>query len=251
LPGTVAAIESMPADPPGTGQADPPLKIRERYTGESGRSYHERRFAIPEAAYPWVARVRARKIAPQVSAEDRVVEFGVGHGWNLAALTCRERVGFDVAAHVAPIVREHGIAFVERAEVLRSGSADVLICHHVLEHVPDPVETLAELRRILSPKGRLLLFVPYETGRRFRHYAADEPDHHLFSWTPQTLGNLVHDCGFSVSSAGIGEYGYDRVAAVWACRLRLGEPGFHALRRLALTLRPSREVRIVAIKQAA
>ncbi|HKX10106.1 MAG TPA: class I SAM-dependent methyltransferase [Stellaceae bacterium] len=229
--------------------SNPSRAAREHYVGEAGRSYHERRFAIPDAAYDWVARSRSRKIAPQVSAANMVVEFGVGHGWNLAALECHARIGFDVGAHVAPIVRDHGIAFVERAEELRSGSADVLICHHVLEHVPEPAETLAELRRILSPAGRLLLFVPYETERRFRRYTTDEPDHHLFSWTPQSLGNLVHDCGFAVTSAGLGEFGYDRIAAVWAYRLRLGELGFRLLRRLALTARPAREVRVVATKR--
>ena len=228
---------------------EPVLAIQERYVGEAGRAYHASRFAIPEAAYPWVSLARARKIAPHVRMESTVVEFGVGHGWNLAALRCRERIGFDVGAHVAPIVRQHGITFVERPEELRSGSADVLICHHVLEHVSAPTETLAELRRILSPAGHLLLFVPYETQRRFRRYTEAEPDHHLFSWTPQSLGNLVHDCGFSVESAGLGEYGYDRIAAVWACRLRLGEVGFRLLRRLALVVRPAREVRIVATKR--
>jgi SAM-dependent methyltransferase len=240
----------MPADRLEAAPSDPSLAIRERYTGESGRFYHESLLTIPDAAFPWVARLRARKIAPHVRPESTVVEFGVGHGWNLAALQCRERIGFDVGAQVAPIVRKQGIVFVERAEDLRSGSADVLVCHHVLEHVPSPADTLADLRRILAPGGRLLLFVPYEFERRYRRYVADEPNHHLFSWTPQTLGNLVWDCGFAPSSVGIGEYGYDRVAAVWAGRLRLGEPGFHALRRLALTLRPVREVRIVATKRS-
>jgi SAM-dependent methyltransferase len=242
-PGTVAM--AMSADP----TPDPSLAVHGHYVGEAGRAYHARRFAIPDVAYDWVARSRARKIAPRVSANDTVVEFGVGHGWNLAALACGRRIGFDLGTHVASIVRAHGIDFVERAAELRDGSADVLVCHHLLEHVPDPAETLAELRRVLSPTGRLLLFVPYETERRFRRYTDDEPDHHLFSWTPQSLGNLVHDCGFSVDSAGLGEFGSDRISAAWACRLRLGEPGFQLLRRLALTLRPAREVRIVATKR--
>lgn len=240
----------MPVDPEGARERDPSLAIEERYTGDSGRAYHESRFGIPEASYPWVARMRARKIAPHVRAEDTVVEFGVGHGWNLAALACRERIGFDVGAHVAPILRQHGIAFVERAEELRSGSTDVLICHHVLEHVADPAKTLAEFRRILAPQGRLLLFVPYEIERRFRRYRTDEPNHHLFSWTTQSLGNLVTDSGFAVASARVGEFGYDRIAAVWSHRLHLGELGFRALRRAAHTLRPGREVRIVATRQS-
>lgn len=229
-------------------QDDTDLAIRERYTGESGRSYHENRFAIPDDAYDWVARQRARKFASHLSPGGTVVEFGVGHGWNLAALRCRERIGFDVAAHVAPVVRKHGIAFVERSEDLPSATADVLICHHVLEHVPHPAATLKEIQRVLARGGRLLLFVPYEVERRQRRYVEHELDHHLFSWTPQTLGNLVRDCGFSLSSASIGRSGYDRVAAVWAHRLGFGELGFRALRGLGLMVRPVREVRIVAIK---
>jgi SAM-dependent methyltransferase len=230
---------------------DAATEIQHRYTGDSGRTYHESRFAIPESAYLWVARLRAEKIAPHLDAQNTVVEFGVGHGWNLAALNCRARIGYDVADHVAPIVRSHGIEFVGEPEELRSGSANLLICHHVLEHVPSPAETLFELRRILAPDGRLLLFVPYETGRRSRQYLAEEPDHHLYSWTVQTLGNLVSACGFLPISIGIGEYGYDRLAAAWSCRLHLGEPGFRMLRRLALMLRPVREVRLVAAKRDA
>jgi hypothetical protein len=64
----------------------------------------------------------------------------------------------------------------------------------------------------------------------------------------QTLGNLVQECGFRVAQAATGRFGYDRFAAVWAVKLRLGEPGFRALRRLLLTLKPAREVRLVATR---
>jgi hypothetical protein len=37
---------------------------------------------------------------------------------------------------------------------------DVLLCAHVLEHVPDTGTALAELRRVLAPGGHLLLQVP-------------------------------------------------------------------------------------------
>jgi hypothetical protein len=41
-------------------------------------------------------------------------------------------------------------------------------------------------------------------------------------------------------------YGYDRFAALWANRLRLGEPGFRTLRRLLQRLRPLRESYVIA-----
>ena len=225
---------------------DPLSAARLRYEGEAGRLYHDAKFAVPTEAYSWVARARAGKLARHVSEADIVVEFGVGMGWNLAALHCRERIGIDLGKHLAPTLRAHGITFIDRSEALADGSATVAVCHHVLEHVPHPADTLVELRRILAPGGRLLLFVPYEAERRYRRYVVDEPNHHLYAWNAQTLGNLVADCGFAVISAGIARYGYDRVASVWAHRLGLGEPGFHALQRSAQFIRPAWEVRIVA-----
>jgi SAM-dependent methyltransferase len=42
---------------------------------------------------------------------------------------------------------------------------DVMLCAHVLEHVPDTDKALAELRRVTAPGGHLLLQVPVLQGR--------------------------------------------------------------------------------------
>jgi len=39
---------------------------------------------------------------------------------------------------------------------------DLVICSHVLEHVPDDRAALAEIRRVLRPSGHAILFVPVE-----------------------------------------------------------------------------------------
>jgi hypothetical protein len=41
---------------------------------------------------------------------------------------------------------------------------DVMLCAHVLEHVPDTDKALAELRRVMAPGGHLLLQVPVLQG---------------------------------------------------------------------------------------
>jgi len=40
------------------------------------------------------------------------------------------------------------------------GTFDVVICSHVLEHVPDDVQAMREIRRILRPGGVAVLLVP-------------------------------------------------------------------------------------------
>ncbi|MEW8508100.1 MAG: methyltransferase domain-containing protein [Candidatus Thiodiazotropha sp.] len=225
-------------------------RIKQRYQGEQGREYHGKKREIPDAAFPWVAQLRHEKIAPQVRSSDVVMEYGVGFGWNIARLDCRQRLGFDLAQHLAPLLSSQGIEFVPDTSVLADHSVDVMVCHHVLEHVPSPVEVLAELRRLLKQHGKLLLFVPYEKESRYRRYDPQEPNHHLYAWNVQTLGNLVSDCGFEIVEGGIRRFGYDRFAATWAQRLGLGESGFRLIRGLVHSVKPAQEVCIVALPQS-
>ena len=226
-------------------------QAQRHYRGDAGRRYQEFKRGLPEQAIPWVAALRARKFAPLVGADDVVLEYGVGSGWNLAALNCRRKIGFDVADFLEPSLRALGIEFVANTRVLPEAFADVVICHHTLEHVLHPPDVLEEIRRLLKPAGRLPLYVPFEREGRYEHFRPAEPNHHLYSWNVQTLGNLVEEAGFQVSRAGIGEFGYSRFAADWAAKLRLGEAGFRGLRRLLHLVRPAFEVRIIAIKPVA
>ena len=218
------------------------------YQGEAGRRYQEVKRGVPDAAVAWVARLRAEKIAPAVRSTDTVLEYGVGLGWNLAALHCARKIGFDVADFLESSVRALGIEYVADTKGITDGTIEVVVCHHTLEHVADPPVVLREIWRLLAPGGKLLLFVPLERGAKYSQYSPDEPNHHLYSWNTQTLGNLVREFGFEITQAGIGEFGYSRFAAVLASRFRLGETGFRALRRLLHILKPLREVRIIALK---
>lgn len=226
----------------------PEDKTRQRYQGSEGMRYHQGKRAIPEAAFYWVARLRAEKLAPHLRPGDTVLEYGVGLGWNLAALQCGRRIGFDVGEFLGSTVRQHGIEFITDVKSQADASVDAVICHHTLEHTWHPGNVLADIRRLLKPGGRLLLFVPFEKERRFRKFNPAEANHHVYSWNAQTLGNLVHDAGYRVRIARIAPFGQERFAANWAFRFGLGEGGFRALRWVANFLKHEREVRVIAEK---
>jgi SAM-dependent methyltransferase len=51
----------------------------------------------------------------------------------------------------------------------RDGSFDVILCNHVLEHVPEDRKAMAELYRVLKPGGWAILQVPIAMGLERTH----------------------------------------------------------------------------------
>ena len=222
--------------------------VRRLSSSEKKTDYQTTMGFVPDEAYPWVAKLRMRKIIPHVKENDTVLEYGVRFGWNLALIKCKKRLGFDLSDSLAPIVREHGIEFINDLVAISDDSIDVIICHHQLEHELAPAEVLSALKRILRPNGKLLLFVPYEKGKRTLGYDMYDRYHRLYSWNVQTLGNLVKANGFKVIEGQVGRYGYERFSAVLANRYKLGELGFRVIRRAIHLVRPGYEVELVATK---
>jgi SAM-dependent methyltransferase len=72
-------------------------------------------------------------------------------------------------------------------------SYDVILCHHVIEHVPDDRKALKELNRILKGHGILFLSVPIDLARvTTLEYAAPNPqfDDHYFCYGMDFKGRL-------------------------------------------------------------
>jgi SAM-dependent methyltransferase len=228
---------------PSNGSSDPASRL---YQGEAGRRYHEGKRGLPPSVEPWLVRLRAERFQPWVAASDTVVELGVGAGWNLAGLHCARRIGVDPADHLAPGLAAHGIEWIPHLKSLINGMADLALCHHTLEHLLHPADALAELARVLKPQGRLVLGVPWETERRYRHYRSDDRNQHLYHWNVQNLGNLAAVLGWRMERLGVRAYGWDRFTATLAWRWHLGERGFRLLRRTCMLLRPLREVELIA-----
>src|SRR5215213_2144257 len=82
------------------------------YRGEAGQRYQQQKRAVPDAAVPWVARLRAEKFSGFMKSTDTVVEFGVGLGWNLAELQCARRIGTDLQDFLPDDLKKSGVKFV-------------------------------------------------------------------------------------------------------------------------------------------
>jgi SAM-dependent methyltransferase len=80
---------------------------------------------------------------------------------------------------------------------------DIITASQVLEHVPDPVATLAKMKSLLAPGGMIWLAVP-NAGCRWAHSlgwqwdGADLP-YHLLHFNPTSMGATAERAGLSVS----------------------------------------------------
>jgi len=212
-----------------------------------GEEYYRDEMKIEGEMFAWVSRLRGQKIQPYVLETDSVFEFGVGNGVALSHIQCAEKYGYDINPFALTEAEQRGIKVLTSLEGIES-KFDVAFSHHCLEHLTNPTECLLTLKRILKAGGMLLIFVPYDEQRRYRRHIKSDTNHHLFSWTPHTLSNLIEDCGFTVESVGLELFGYDRIAARTSLMLGAGELGMRVLRRLAHMIRREREIRIVAKK---
>src|SRR5207253_8206909 len=72
-------------------------------------------------------------------------------------------------------------------------SFDCVICTEVLEHCPEPRETMAEIARVLKPGGWVFLTTPFL--RPLHEMPSD-----YYRYTPSGLGRLAETTGLIVRS---------------------------------------------------
>jgi SAM-dependent methyltransferase len=185
------------------------------------------------------------KFEPHLSAGDAVVDFGCGTGALLERLDVARKTGVEVSEPARLQAAARGLAVVAATAELPDGSADVAISNHALEHTLAPLHELRELRRVLRPGGRLVVWLPLDDWRAQRRPRADDPDHHLYTWTPKLLANLLAEAGFEVRSCSV-------VTRAWPPRAHLltwlPRPVFEALGTVWAVLRRRRQLAAVAYR---
>jgi ubiquinone/menaquinone biosynthesis C-methylase UbiE len=149
-----------------------------------------------------------------VRAGDRVLDLGCGDGPLTGVLgevagTDGSVVGVDVAEAALRRARARhpqltfALAPIDGALPFDDGSFDVVWSSEVIEHVADTARWLSEVRRVLVPRGRLLLTTPSHGRLRLaiggiERYSEPLGDHlHLYS--ARSLRELLTDFGFAVT----------------------------------------------------
>ena len=147
----------------------------------------------------WWERERQRLLIEVMSTPAAAhVDVGCGRGGIAAELAARGTFVVAVDMHPYDEWRQHpNVAFVQ-ADVdklpFRSGAFDRLSVLDVIEHVPDDEAVLAELRRVSTDTGRLIVTVPADPRLWSAH---DEAVGHHRRYEVATLEARTRRAGFS------------------------------------------------------
>jgi len=163
-------------------------------------------FQVEESHWWYVGRRRIiqslveRICATLNTPNPNILDVGCGTGANLKMLAAYGKTeGVDISEQAVEFCRQRGLdsVMLGAAEQLpyANESFDLVISLDVIEHLDDDVAGLQEMRRVLRPDGRLLLFVP---AFMFLWGVQDDVSNHRRRYTLPSLLKAVEAAGFSV-----------------------------------------------------
>jgi SAM-dependent methyltransferase len=119
------------------------------------------------------------------SLNSRILDVGSSDGERLVTFAA---AGYTDLTGIDPFIAEER-AYLGRVRILKrrledlSGEFEFIMLNHSLEHMPDPTHSLLEVRRLLAPRGWVMVRVPVAGGYGWRtyreHWFGLEPPRHI------------------------------------------------------------------------
>jgi len=139
----------------------------------------------------------------------RLLELGCAYGFFLQeARPYFDVAGLELAEDAAAHCRRDGLdvaaGLADAANLARFGRRDVIVMLDVIEHLPQPRETLALCAQHLDPGGIIVIttgdFASPYARLAGRHWRLMTPPQHLWFFTPESMRRLAGGIGLSVAS---------------------------------------------------
>lgn len=145
-----------------------------------------------------------RQIA--LNRQSSILDVGCGSGRDLVKM--REH-GFTSLTGIDPYIPAsidygNGLVIHRMGLCDLDGTWDVIKFNHVFEHLPDPLDALRHVRRLLAPGGTCIIRVPVVPCHAFDEYGIywmqlDAP-RHLYLYSPAALELLARRAGLRVDT---------------------------------------------------
>lgn len=165
-----------------------PVVVPERLDAPAGE--HD---PHPDSAW-WGVHAARYSFGTEYVAGQRVLDIacGTGYGMRILSSTARIVIGVDRDIVAARSARDAGPVVVANGSALpfRTSAFDVVTSFETLEHLEERAPFLAELTRVLVPRGQLVLSTP---NARYTRPVNGRPRNpfHVFEYTPEELAAEV------------------------------------------------------------
>lgn len=186
---------------PGAAELNAHYQDPAYFSGAAAQGY--RSYADMEQALRPHFQRRLRLLGQLVPGRGRLLDFGCAAGYFLrqARAAGWQIAGVEVAAGMAQAAAEAlGIPIASSLAESPARDLQAVTLWEVIEHLPQPVEVLRELRQRLTPGGVLMLSTPntghWQAIRRPEAWAGYRPPAHVLFFTAQTLVLALERAGF-------------------------------------------------------
>jgi SAM-dependent methyltransferase len=139
----------------------------------------------------------------------RLLDVGCAYGFFLKeARPFYDISGIEIAADAAAFCRARGLRTVtgiaDEKTLASLGMMDVIVMLDVIEHLPDPRQTLALCCEHLAPGGIIVIttgdFSSLCARLAGRHWRLMTPPQHLWFFTPGSVGRLAQSLGLTLEA---------------------------------------------------
>jgi 2-polyprenyl-3-methyl-5-hydroxy-6-metoxy-1,4-benzoquinol methylase len=178
------------------------------YESEEYTSHSESKAGLIQSLYFLVQGIALRskfRIVRRHVSGSKILDYGCGTGAFLKYLKDKgwDTMGLETSHTALVKARKKGLeVFQAREDLIPDVKYDAITLWHVLEHLPNPLDTLSYLKSRLTDQGMLIVAVPnlnsYDARFYGEHWAAYDVPRHLFHYSPITMGRLVLSQGLKI-----------------------------------------------------
>jgi 2-polyprenyl-3-methyl-5-hydroxy-6-metoxy-1,4-benzoquinol methylase len=187
------------------------IYIDDFYTGDEtyvDGSYREEKQGLQMARNPDYERFtdaqRRFESSLKFVTGKKVVDFGCGSGdfLRLVKSHCSDAIGVELQQDYVDDLNSDGIHCVNNLDVIENSSIDTCVSFHVIEHLPEPLETLKLLKEKIVSGGMILIEVPHANDFLLSALESDEFkqstlwSQHLVLHTRESLRRMLEFVGF-------------------------------------------------------